>query len=565
MRNRVSFIKSIAFKILMLVIVAVLLTGIFMIVVYSPNVKKQITNTSKHYLTDLSHAYGMLMDEGISAEGKDVALGVDFMTAQLEGVGLEGVETSYVYVVSPDGTMLYHPTPEKIGEPVENAAVKSTVATIEAGKKVENGIIEYEFKGAMKYAAIYVNEAVDYILVVTADEADLLSAISSINKIGIGGLVFIVVICCIIAVIVALRISKPIGKLTNTVVKISSMDFTESEETLELSGKGDEIGVMARALEGLRLELGAVIGLIQECSESLSEAAEVLQDNAATTNQTMGQMESAVNDIAGGATSQADETHKASENVVMMGEMIQDTNSVVSRIMQSAERMEDANSNTQKILKELLNVNDRAEKYIDIIAEQTGETNSSARKIREATKIITDIAEQTTLLSLNASIEAARAGEQGKGFAVVASEIQKLAEQSTESAKRIEDILNVLLSDSEQAVETMAKVKDIIHEQSEYMNRTEQAFMIMRDGVSESVHGMENISRKAKDLDDARTNVVDVVNSLTAIAEENAAATEQTSASVIEVTNIIANISEKADLLNTIAEDLKEKVEVFTI
>ena len=166
---------------------------------------------------------------------------------------------------------------------------------------------------------------------------------------------------------------------------------------------------------------------------------------------------------------------------------------------------------------------------------------------------------------MNASIEAARAGEQGRGFAVVASEIQKLAEQSSESARRIEEIISVLLLDSEKAVTTMRQVKEIIGEQTEHIVRTDEAFVEIQKGVEESIEGMQVISQKAQEMDRARVNVVDVVNNLTAIAEENAAATEETSASVVEVTSIVSDIADKANGLNAIAEELEEKIGIFQL
>ena len=250
---------------------------------------------------------------------------------------------------------------------------------------------------------------------------------------------------------------------------------------------------------------------------------------------------------------------------MMIGDMVEDTSSEVNQVMEYSKQMQEANSNARSILKSLESINSRAEQHIDIIAQQTNETNASAMKIGEATKIIAEIAEQTNLLSLNASIEAARAGEQGKGFAVVATEIQKLAEQSTASAKQIETILQILLSDSEQAVETMQQVKSIIREQSEYMERTDAAFENMNQGVRQSIRGMEEIAKRTRNLDDARVNVVDVVNNLTAIAQQNAAATEETSTSLVSVTNTVSDISDKVQALHEIADELDNKMQIFQI
>lgn len=322
---------------------------------------------------------------------------------------------------------------------------------------------------------------------------------------------------------------------------------------------------MSRALTSLREQLANVVMAIRENSNALIASAEALNSGATDTNTTMEQVENAVNDIANGATNQAEETQEATENVILIGDMVKDTNKTVEELMVSANAMKRANENAQQIISALRDINRQSGEYIDVIAKQTEVTNESALKIGEATKLITDIANETNLLSLNASIEAARAGEQGRGFAVVASEIQKLAEQSTESARKIEEIINMLLIDSEKAVRTMGQVKEIIGQQTQHIIRTDKAFVQIQEGVSASINGMQVISDKTQKLDKARVNVVDVVNNLTAIAEENAAATEETSASVVEVASIVTDIAEKAQGLNSIAEELEERINIFQL
>lgn len=566
MNGKVGTINSIRTKMSALVATAIVVTGVLMILIYSPNVKTEISELSQNYLKDLAVSYGLVIDNEIDNVGVEEALSAELLTKYLAGIGLEGVESSYVYVVAADGTMLYHPTPEKIGQPVENEVVKGVTADIQAGRKVENKVIGYEYKGANKYAAYFVNESQQFILVVTADEDEVFSSIDSINRKGALGLVISFVICFGVAIVVIMIfVINPIfeiGKLTD---KVAQMDFSENDVQAKMNQRKDEIGMMSRALSTLREQLINVVLAIRENTSALAASAEALYTGATETNNTMEQVENAVNDIASGASSQADETQEATGNVIVIGDMVKDTSKTVEELMVSAKQMQSANENAQRILAELRDVNRQSDEYIDVIAKQTEVTNESALKIGEATRLITDIASETNLLSLNASIEAARAGEQGRGFAVVASEIQKLAEQSTESAERIQEIIDMLLLDSEKAVKTMAQVKEIIGIQTEHIIRTDNAFTEIQKGVSASIAGMQTISSKTKEMDQARVNVVDVVNNLTSIAEENAAATEETSASVVEVASIVMDIAEKAQGLNSIAEELEEKIGIFQI
>ncbi len=564
-RGKVNVLASIRTRITLAQIALVAITGLIIFFTFSVNVEKSIKEVNKNYVADLAISYGESVDINIALNGLDKALLPETLGLMLADVGLEGVESSYIYVVSPDGTMLYHPTPEKIGQPVENAAVKRVVSEISAGKQVKNEVIQYEFKGAQKYAGVYVNDEQQYILVCTADEDELLSAVNEVKHSGVVRFVIVFIISVLLSGVLTTLIIMPLNNISEFTLKAATMDLSINAEQSRLNERHDEAGRMSRALSRLLEEMSRVVGEIKSKSDNVMNAAEALNTDAKETATTIEQVENAVNEIAQGASSQAEETQKATENVMIMGNMVSETHNEVKKLLKYAENMKDSTDYAKNILTQLEEVNRRAEEYIDVIANQTNTTNESALRISEATKLITSIAEETNLLSLNASIEAARAGEQGRGFAVVAAEIQKLAEQSNESARQIEDIIQVLLSDSEKAVETMYDVKEIIRAQSEQVEQTDTAFDQINDGVNQSIEGINRISEKAEQLDEARVNVVDVVQNLTAIAEENAAGAQETSASVAEVTSIVDDISSKSQALKEIAKELDESMDIFVV
>ncbi len=564
--ENVSVVRSIRTKLVALVAAAIMVAGILMVLTYSLNVKREMSSLAKNYLYDLSVSYGAVIGDEVKDKGKDQVLTADNLAEKLKGVGLEGMESSYVYVTSPDGTMLYHPTADKIGKSVENTVVKGVTQDLQEGRDIENKVVSYKFHGITKYAAYYVNDTKDYILVVSVDEDELFNPVNKINNKGIMGLIFVIIICFIVTVIFITRgITNPLLKFVERISRTAQMDFTDDGSSEKLDKRSDEIGLMSKSLTDLRKHLVGVVQGIRDNGDTLIESAEALHTGAEETNSTMGQVEKAVNDIALGAGSQAEETQVATENVLLIGDMVEDTSRTVGEMMESARSMREANDNAQRIIGELRTISKKTSEYIETIAKQTEVTNESALKIGDATKLISEIASETNLLSLNASIEAARAGEAGRGFAVVASQIQKLAEQSTESAARIEEIINVLLEDSQNAVSTMNQVKEIMDEQTEHIRKTDQAFEQIHEGVETSFDGMKQIADKTKKMDEARTNVVDVVNNLTAIAEENAATTEETSASVAEVANVVTTMQEKSEALNVIAEELEKKISVFKL
>ncbi|MGN0382451.1 MAG: methyl-accepting chemotaxis protein [Suilimivivens sp.] len=563
-QNKVSLLHSIKTKIVLLVIVVIIATAGINLLVSVPLIKKNFTTLTQNYMKDMATLVGETIETEIGYLGAEAVLTPEELAKVAKDIKVSGMDSSYAYIVSADGTMMYHPTPEKIGQPVENDAVKSLLAEIAKGNRPEPDVITYLFKGVAKYASYYIGSNMDYIVIVTADESEALSSVSMMMQRTLGGSAAALVFYSIIGFLIAAIIVKPIEKATKMIVKISELDFTDRENLqASLNRRKDETGVMAKAIGTLRKELADVIRSITGQSVELHDASNAMNNSAYETSQSVDQVEKAINEIAQGATSQAQETQTATENVILMGNMIEETNNEVEKLRNNARSMRDSGDKALNILAELNNINQKTKEAIQTIYEQTNMTNESALKIKEATDIITDIAEETNLLSLNASIEAARAGEQGRGFAVVASQIQKLAEQSNDSARQIADIINLLITDSEKTVETMEDVKAVIEQQNEHVINTGKAFMEVKTGIDSSVESVREITAKTKQLDDARVKVVDVVQNLTAIAEENAASTEETSASASEVGAIMGTISDNAQQLNTIADELKNSIKQF--
>lgn len=364
------------------------------------------------------------------------------------------------------------------------------------------------------------------------------------------------------AIIMANSIVKSLQKSIYTVEEVAKGNLTVQLDQALLARK-DEVGDMARYIAKLKEELITILSDIRNQSGVLQNASSSLHGTSGDAADSVGQVERAIHEIADGATSQADETQKATENVILMGNMVEETKAEVEELYNNASVMQKSSNDASQTLDELNGINQKARTAIDVIYEQTYTTNESALKIREATNLITAIAEETNLLSLNASIEAARAGEQGRGFAVVAAQIQKLAEQSNESARQIEQIITLLIQDSNKAVETMDEVKEIMQRQSENVDKTEEIFAVVKDGIDYSIQSVNNIAEKTKKLDEARVTVVDVVQNLTAIAEENAAGTEETSASTAEFSNMMEDIQGTSSKLKNIASDLENCMSIF--
>lgn len=560
--DRVPFLSSLRFKILFLTILAVIFSVMVVLAVIVPAAARLLKAQTKNYMLDVTTSNATMLE----TLRKSIRLNEPGeLKAAFENVGITDVDSSYAYVVSSDGTMLYHPTAEKIGQPVENEVVKGLLSEIAKGQRPDPEVVVYDFKGVTKYASYYIDETKQAILVVCADEEEILAPLQKVTFLSIGIFVGIILVISVVSLILTDLCVRPIMQISGVVGKMSRMDFSSNPKAEKLLKRKDETGLMSRSVASLRRELVSLIEEVQEQSNALFLASERLDQDASQTAQTVAQVENAVGDIATGATSQAEETQSATENVIDMGTMIEAANREAAILTNNSGQMKESSSQAMTILGELMQVNERTKTSIGEIYEQTNITNASAQKIKDATTLIASIAEETNLLSLNASIEAARAGEQGKGFAVVASQIQKLAEQSNESARQIDDITSALIQDSTKAVETMQQVREIMDEQSDKMQKTDSMFRQVNDGVENALESVGNITGKTESMDSSRGKVVDVVQNLSAIAQENAASSQETSASVTEVSNIVTDISENAAKLKDIAYELEQSMKKFRL
>lgn len=560
---KIPFIKSMKFRILLCVFISALIVGGVMMAVILPGISSELKSVNKNYVYDLAESVGEELDLLVESSGVDTTK--NELAKVAEGVSIKGVESSYCYIVGKDGTMLYHPTADKIGQSVENAVVKGVVEQLKSGQKVEPAVVTYNFDGVIKYAAYYVTEKSDFIAVVSADESDILVPVTHMTSRTVGGAVAALIICLIVVAVYINIMLRALGSITDEVGKLAYMDFSANPKNSFLLKRNDEIGAMGKALENLRHELVGVVEGLKKQSEHLYDVSEDLHQKSMETSGVIDQVDSAVHDIADGATSQANETQSATENVLLIGRMIEESNDSIQEIRGNSQEIHQSALVADETLQQLVKINAQVKDAIDQIYQQTHTTNESAGKIKEAAALITSIAEETNLLSLNASIEAARAGEHGRGFAVVANQIQKLAEQSNESANQIEGIISELIEDSERSVTTMEEVRGIVNEQDASVKKTGEIFKTVQNGINLSIEGISKISDDTAKIDEARVGVTDTVQNLTAIAEENAASTEETSASVTQVRTSAEVISQSAQSLNDIAMGIEDTMKKFKV
>ncbi len=379
-----------------------------------------------------------------------------------------------------------------------------------------------------------------------------------------------------ITTIICVVLSLALGVIASSSIVVALQEASRAVKavaagqlTVELGSnfihRKDEIGELCKAVDGMKNELRFIIEDINGHANALLDSAVALDDNAQSTLSTVDNVDRAVNEIADGATSQAKDAIRASENVALMGDMLEATSHEIDNLNENARIMHESSEQATRSLQELMRVNQEVIDAIELIYNQTNRTNESSQKIREATNIISNISDETNLLSLNASIEAARAGEQGRGFAVVANEIQHLAEQSGSSTDSIAAMVNELINDSNMAVETMERVREIVLSQSKNVADTQAVVGKVITAIESSVEAIASIEEQSERLNTAKDEIVEVVESLSAVAEENAASTEETSAATTEVANSFNEVTHAAESLKSIADNIAGTMSTFQL
>ena len=550
---------TIATKIIIVVALSVIITNTICLTLIGNNARRQLRQSTQNAMLNMVDSASKLIHATMREREKE-ELTYEEYNRLVGETTMSGIESFYIYVVSSDGTMLYHPTREKVGQPVENEVVKGLVAQLANGQKPESDVTSYEFKGVVKYAAYEIIDN-NNIVVVSADEADALAGIKRVTNISIFLEIVIAILAAVIAFIFGKRLAKPLVDLSKIIEQIAqgniNVDFSG------IKNSNDEIGLMTDGMKHMTGALSDIVNKIRSASAVLSKNSIELNVTSEQTLAANGEISKAVEDVAEGSTSMATSISEINDNI---GNMNSETDIIDSAVINIKEQSQTVQQSSKSMSEKLHIMHDSTIKMdggIATISERIKKVSDVVDRVGDIIAVIEEISGQTNLLSLNASIEAARAGEAGKGFAVVADEIRVLSDNTNKELNNIKDIISKLVEECAECVKASAAVVENNVVQKQEIESVLKEFETLDVQIVMTAEKADEVQKLVTDMVELNGSITSSSGGLTDVSASNAAATEQMTANIEELNAMMHGVAEVAGLMRDESEQLDQALKYF--
>lgn len=407
----------------------------------------------------------------------------------------------------------------------------------------------------------------DYLagLVIEVEEDEAYGSIADLQR-SLGIMVVLIIVAAILlAMILAQSISKRISEVIGVTHEIADYDLQSAGINALAITRQDEIGDLERAIIKIRDNLKSIIQEVEKSAGEVASSSQELKLNAQQSSQAVEQVVRNAAEISARTLEQAQAVRESSVKSGELSKVIMEDGLNLEEMTKAAQDMNQLIHSGLIIIEVLSNITKESSAANHEVYSSIIQSKESSQKIEKATQLITSIAEQTNLLALNAAIEAARAGQHGRGFAVVADEIRKLAEQSKESTRIIESIVNDLKQDNTQSVHTMEKLVKINSEQVESVNITKDKYLEIAKAIKTVEERVQDLNESSLEMDRMRSEVEERLNRSVKMTEENSAGISKVSESMEEQAASMQMITSASEILDECAQHLQVLVSRFKL
>lgn len=485
------------------------------------------------------------------------------ISSSINNVDVLNTESGYAYMVDEAGNMIYHPTASKIGIPVENSIIKEVVKRIQNGEKLDKEVVTYDYNNAIKYAGYKIIPQNNWVLVITADQNEVLKPINDMTLESLKSSIFIAFLLVIIGYLFSLTLTRPINSITKVVKRTASLDLTADKSYHKYMKKSDEIGQMSNAIHEMRKTIRQMINNIDEASKNISDNALSLNKIANDVNESTNDNSATAQQLSAGMEQTAAATEQINDEVTN----IQDgTKEISDKTSVGNNLSSELTQRAVKLKKDTLISSDASKKIYEVVKNNTEEAIEQSKEVENIgilAKSIMEIADETSLLSLNASIEAAKAGEMGKGFAVVASEIRKLADESTQIVNNITDVVQKVVNAVENITENSKQTLEFLDKKvlKDYDNFVKISTQYSDDAIllNETMDTIYESTNKLEENIQVISDSIAMVNATITEAAIGSSDVAEKNTKIVSATSQVYNMAQQSLKYSEILNDIVNK------
>lgn len=520
---------------------------------------KQTTIATKPYKDAVTGEFVVTVARTVEDNGNSIGVvGIDISLKAITNIFSKSKvgETGYLCITDSDGIIISHPDQKLLGT--------DTVTKLSLWKDVavnEKGFAEYIFEGEKKYASYDTSKITGWKLLATLNESELTSDVNKIKNVTIIMILIVMVIATLISILLSGGIAKNIAKLKEVFKKASEGNLTIK---IDIKSK-DELGQLGRDFNLMMASISKLLSDVKYSSLTVLESATSLASMSEETTASISEVSKAIEEISQGATNQSQTSQEGALNVGELAVELEGIEVVTQEMASISNDAENLGSKGLGIVKTLSQKSDKTKESTVEISKVILDMSRSTEQISVISNTISEITEQTNLLSLNASIEAARAGEAGRGFAVVADEIRKLADESRNSTVEIKKIIETIQGKSQIAVNAIEETESVVKEQDDIVSETKQIFDEIIRTILILGNKVKDINKSIFTINSSKDIVVEKIESISSISEETASATEEVTASAEEINATMHEVTKYTEQLKNLAEKLQNGVNKFKI